>query len=74
MKRAIHLLTVIFLTFISISPSVATSVVTKSWKDAKAGKAISIPGWQYLILSTIARIAPRPIVRKAGINVRRKQR
>jgi short-subunit dehydrogenase len=52
----------------------ADQVVTKSWKDAKAGKAISIPGWQYLILSTIARVAPRPIVRKAGINVRRKQR
>jgi short-subunit dehydrogenase len=49
-------------------------VVAKSWKDAKAGKAICIPGWQYLILSTIARVAPRPIVRKAGINVRRKQR
>jgi short-subunit dehydrogenase len=49
-------------------------VVAKSWKYAKAGKAICIPGWQYLILSTIARIAPRPIVRKAGINVRRKQR
>ena len=49
-------------------------VVQKSWKYAKAGKAICIPGWQYLILSTIARVAPRPIVRKAGINVRRKQR
>ena len=49
-------------------------VVAKSWKYAKAGKAICIPGWQYLTLSTIARIAPRPIVRKAGINVRRKQR
>ena len=49
-------------------------VVNKSWRDVKAGKAICIPGWQYLILSTIARIAPRPMVRKAGINVRRKQR
>jgi short-subunit dehydrogenase len=49
-------------------------VVAKSWKNAKAGKAICIPGWQYLTLSTIARVAPRPIVRKAGINVRRKQR
>jgi short-subunit dehydrogenase len=48
-------------------------VVKKSWRDVKAGKVISIPGLQYLILSTIARIA-RPIVRKAGINVRRKQR
>ena len=49
-------------------------VVAKSWKYVKAGKAICIPGWQYLILTTIARIAPRPIVRNAGINVRRKQR
>jgi short-subunit dehydrogenase len=49
-------------------------VVAKSWKDAKAGKAICVPGWQYLLLSTIARVAPRPIVRKAGITVRRKQR
>lgn len=50
------------------------NVVKKSWKYAKAGRAICIPGWQYMLLSTIARIAPRPIVRKAGINVRRKQR
>ncbi len=49
-------------------------VVRKSWRDVKAGKVICIPGLQYLILCTIARIAPRPIVRKAGINVRRKQR
>jgi short-subunit dehydrogenase len=49
-------------------------VVAKSWKHAKAGKAICIPGWQYHLLSTIARVAPRPIVRKAGITVRRKQR
>ena len=49
-------------------------VVRKSWRDVKAGKVICIPGLQYLILCTIARIAPRPIVRKGGINVRRKQR
>jgi len=49
-------------------------VVAKSWRYAKAGKVVCIPGWQYLILSTIARTAPRPIVRKLGMNVRRKQR
>ena len=49
-------------------------VVSKSWRYAKAGKVICIPGWQYMLLSTIARIAPRPIVRKAGMSVRRKQR
>jgi short-subunit dehydrogenase len=49
-------------------------VVKKSWRYAKAGKVICVPGWQYLLLSIVARIAPRPIVRKIGMNVRRKQR
>jgi short-subunit dehydrogenase len=50
------------------------NVVRKSWKYAKAGKVLCIPGWQYIILSSIARIAPRPLVRRSGVNVRRKQR
>jgi short-subunit dehydrogenase len=49
-------------------------VVKKSWRYAKAGKVICVPGWQYLLLSIVARIAPRPIVRKIGMNVRSKQR
>ena len=49
-------------------------VVAKSWRYVKAGKVICIPGWQYMLLSSIARIAPRPIVRKLGIEIRRKQR
>ncbi len=49
-------------------------VVAKSWRYVKAGKVICIPGWQYMLLSSIARIAPRPIVRKLGIKIRRKQR
>ncbi len=49
-------------------------LVSKSWKHANANRAISIPGWQYKILSAIARNAPRPIVRKVGMNVRKKQR
>ena len=49
-------------------------VVTKSWRYVKAGKVICIPGWQYMLLSSIARIAPRPLVRKLGIKIRRKQR
>jgi hypothetical protein len=48
--------------------------VKKSWRYAKAGKVICVPGWQYLLLSIVARIAPRPIVRKIGMNVRSKQR
>ncbi len=49
-------------------------VVAKSWQYVKAGKVICIPGWQYMLLSSIARIAPRPLVRKLGIKIRRKQR
>ena len=49
-------------------------LVSKSWKHVNANRAISIPGWQYKILSAIARNAPRPIVRKVGMNVRKKQR
>ena len=49
-------------------------IVSKSWKYAKANRVICIPGWQYKILSAIARNAPRPIVRKVGMNVRKKQR
>ena len=49
-------------------------VAAKSWRYVNANKVVCIPGWQYLILSTIARTAPRPLVRKLGMNVRRKQR
>ncbi len=49
-------------------------VVAKSWRYVNAGKVICIPGWQYMLLSSIARIAPRPLVRKLGIKIRRKQR
>lgn len=52
----------------------ADNVVKKAWADARAGKAISVPGWQYAIVSSLARFAPRPLVRKAGMNVRVRQR
>ena len=52
----------------------ADRVVSESWQAAMAGKAICIPGWQYKILSTIARFGPRPLVRKLGIKVRARQR
>lgn len=52
----------------------ANKLVAKSWQDVKKNKPVSVPGWQYKILSTIAQYAPRPMVRKLGINVRRKQR
>jgi short-subunit dehydrogenase len=52
----------------------AEKVVARSWKAAKSGKAISVPGWKYLILSSISRFGPRPLVRRIGMNVRKKQR
>jgi short-subunit dehydrogenase len=52
----------------------ADRVVSESWRAALAGKVICIPGWQYKILSTIARFGPRPLVRKLGIKVRARQR
>lgn len=52
----------------------AEKVVSKSWRDVNAGRVISIPGWQYLILSSISRFGPRPMVRRIGMNVRKKQR
>ena len=52
----------------------ADAVVAKSWSDAKKGKAISIPGWQYRLLAFTMSIAPRPMVRKIGMSVRVKQR
>jgi hypothetical protein len=49
-------------------------VVQKGWDDARAGKALSVPGRQYQILSFIARYGPRPFIRKYGISIRKKQR
>ena len=52
----------------------ADQVVEKAWSDAQSGKAVSVPGWQYAIVSLLARFAPRPLVRKIGMNVRVRQR
>jgi len=52
----------------------ADQVVAKAWSDALSGKALSVPGWQYTILSSLARFAPRPLVRRIGMNVRTRQR
>jgi short-subunit dehydrogenase len=49
-------------------------LVAKAWSDALKGVAISIPGWQYHVLVFVIKRLPRSIVRKAGMNVRRKQR
>ena len=52
----------------------AENVVSDAWKSANAGKALSVPGGQYKVLSFISRFAPRPLVRKVGMNVRVRQR
>ena len=49
-------------------------LVAKAWKDAVGGKAVSVPGWQYQLLTFVMRNAPRPMVRKIGMKVRVKQR
>lgn len=52
----------------------ANKLVAKSWSDAQKNKAVSVPGFQYKTLGIIAQYAPRPLVRKIGISVRKKQR
>jgi short-subunit dehydrogenase len=52
----------------------SNKLVAAAWKDAVAGKAVSVPGWQYQLLTFVMRNAPRPMVRKIGMNVRMKQR
>ena len=49
-------------------------LVATAWKEAIAGKALSVPGWQYQILTFVIRCAPRSMVRTIGMNVRTKQR
>jgi short-subunit dehydrogenase len=49
-------------------------LVATAWKDAIAGKAVSIPGWQYQLLTFVVHTTPRALVRKIGMNVRTKQR
>jgi short-subunit dehydrogenase len=49
-------------------------LVKKAWSDARKGKAISIPGWQYKVMKAVIRIVPRSTVRKMGMSLRTKQR
>jgi short-subunit dehydrogenase len=49
-------------------------VVRVAWMSAKKGKAISIPGTQYKILTFLMKYLPRPIVRKLGMSARARQR
>ncbi len=49
-------------------------VVADSWKAAQKGKAISVPGFQYKFLQLLISVAPRKLVRRAGMGARKKQR
>jgi len=52
----------------------AREVVDAAWKSAGRGEVISVPGFQYKFLSFLSQYAPRPLVRKLGMNVRVRQR
>jgi short-subunit dehydrogenase len=52
----------------------ADKLVERAWNDALKGKAVSVPGWQYQLLTFIIRYLPRPLVRRVGMKVRVKQR
>lgn len=52
----------------------ADRLVAKAWSDALKGAAISVPGWQYKVLTFVIGIAPRTLVRRLGMSVRVKQR
>ena len=47
-------------------------LVAQSWSDAQNGKAVSIPGWQYKLLVGIIVTLPRGIVRRIGMNLRKR--
>jgi short-subunit dehydrogenase len=49
-------------------------MVRTGWNDAKNGKAVSVPGMQYKFLRLLTKLAPRHIVRRMGIQIRRRQR
>jgi short-subunit dehydrogenase len=49
-------------------------LVAAAWSDAQAGKAVSVPGWQYKLLVGVISFIPRRFVRKIGMNLRKRQR
>ncbi len=52
----------------------ADKLVATSWRQSQRGSVLSVPGWQYKILTSVARFGPRPLVRKLGMNIRVRQR
>lgn len=49
-------------------------LVAKAWGDGLKGEAVSVPGWQYRVLVFVIGTLPRSVIRKVGMNIRRKQR
>jgi short-subunit dehydrogenase len=49
-------------------------LVSTAWSDAQAGKAVSVPGWQYKLLVAVISSTPRRFVRKIGMSLRKRQR
>ena len=47
-------------------------LVARSWSDAQNGKAVSIPGWQNKLLVGFIATLPRGIVRRIGMNLRKR--
>ena len=47
-------------------------LVARSWSDAQNGKTVSIPGWQYKLLVGFISILPRGMVRRIGMNLRKR--
>jgi short-subunit dehydrogenase len=49
-------------------------LVAAAWSDAQSGKAVSVPGWQYKLLVGVISSTPRRLIRKIGMNLRKRQR
>ena len=47
-------------------------LVAQSWSDTQKGKVVSIPGWQYKLLVGFIATLPRGIVRRIGMNLRKR--
>jgi short-subunit dehydrogenase len=49
-------------------------LVVHGWSDARKGRAVSVPGWQYKVLQFVIAATPRRYVRRMGVSLRSKQR
>ena len=52
----------------------ASAMVRAGWRDHQRGKVVSVPSWQYKMLTFIIAIAPRPFVRRVGYSTRNRSR